>query len=245
MKYSLYSLFLMCLVLTTGCVYDDLADCSTTILIRFSYTGDGTSEIFNERIEHADVYIYDRNHRMVAEHELSPAELASRSTRVILPPGENYQVVCVGNAHTAETHHLYEGTAFDSKLMHPVTHPDIDTGDRLADSHDHLYHGHLDLSTRSGESEGTVRMGASHHDMIVEVAGYDRVYPTRAAGDPLIEHEGLPAWVDFSNTHSADEHISQFPQAVLREDVYVHEYCVLRHLDGSVIHVKDPAGATV
>ena len=52
-------LYLLLLVTVTGCIKENLDDCETTLY--FSYLGDGTKEIFPQKIEKVDMYIYNQN----------------------------------------------------------------------------------------------------------------------------------------------------------------------------------------
>ena len=49
-------LYILLLVTVTGCIKENLDDCETTLY--FSYLGDGTKEIFPQKIEKVDMYIY-------------------------------------------------------------------------------------------------------------------------------------------------------------------------------------------
>ena len=53
-------LYILLLVTVTGCIKENLDDCETTLY--FSYLGDGTKEIFPQKIEKVDtirtMYLY-------------------------------------------------------------------------------------------------------------------------------------------------------------------------------------------
>ena len=51
-------LYILLLVTVTGCIKENLDDCETTLY--FSYLGDGTKEIFPQKIEKVDMYIYNQ-----------------------------------------------------------------------------------------------------------------------------------------------------------------------------------------
>ena len=46
-------LYILLLVTVTGCIKENLDDCETTLY--FSYLGDGTKEIFPQKIEKVDM----------------------------------------------------------------------------------------------------------------------------------------------------------------------------------------------
>lgn len=271
MKFAIFPILLFCFALTAGCVRDNTDDCDNTVLLSFSYTGDGETEIFNDarlpsgqlvrgKISRLDLYVFDENDMIVegfAPYQLSEEELKSQSVRIKLPTGQNYHTVCIGNSDNSQTYSLREGSVYDTKLFHPVTHPDIPTGDELIDDFDHLYHGEHALAlTRTGIVNGTVNINSSHFDVIVEVVGHENLpgIPTRANGEPVvnIEHEGVPAWVNFANEIAIDETETKNPIGVLTEDprtpgrmAHIYEYSVKRSVTGSKIHVKDLEGNLV
>jgi hypothetical protein len=248
MKSVKYLLILLGLALTVGCVRENTDDCYSIVTLRFSYTGDNGTEIFNEKIEKLDLYIFDESNRVVHERTLTPGELASRSAEVQLAPGQTYRAVCVGNAHGTSLLGLYEGTASETKMTHPVIHPDVETGDRRVDSYDHLYHGSQNLAvTRAGDESGTIQLASSHIDMVVEVAGYHPDASGRADGEqPLfIEHTNLPAWTDFDNQCPFDDNVSHFPAGIIRDGTYVFEYNVMRNLDETFILLHNAAGEVI
>ena len=255
MKYALFPLFLMGLVLTTGCVYDNPNDCDSIVQLRFSYTGDGDTEIFREKIHQLELYVFNEKQGVEFFRPLTPAEIASRSIELKLPAGQTYRAVCIGmegvGPHNTTTSNV-EGGILESMRFH---HHGTDNPNVTEVSQDHLYHADQSLSlTRAGNTTGTMHLSAAHTGMYVEVAGYEEVFlasaPTRAAGDPVlsIEHEGVPKWINFLGGDHSAETTSFFPRTVAApdgEDLYVHEYNVLRHLNGSTIHVKNAAGERV
>jgi hypothetical protein len=142
---------------------------------------------------------------------------------------------------------LNNGNIFDSKVMHPVTNPDIPTGDRRVDSQDHLYGGNeaLTIPPTAGSTH-TVNLVSGHVEMMVEVVGFEEVYATTRQGSAELEleHRGLPSYTDFSGNVTTNERLSQFPprrRVVEEEDeddsIYSHEYQVMRGVRGSTIHL--------
>jgi hypothetical protein len=235
---------------TTGCIYEDRSECVNTILL--SYTGDGDTEIFNEKISRLDLYIFDENNRCIHYDTLSSQELADRKTEVLLLPGNIYHAVCIGNAENTVTESLYEGTIADTRLYHR----DSDTA---VASHDPLYQGgQMLVVPSSGNTLHTVSMNSSHVDMIVEVKGYNeppQMRATRADGEiPLsVRHSDLPSWTDFTNAHSKRrpgqglerEMMTQYPTARIDEDRYVFEYNVMRDISGTMLRLYDSAGEEI
>ena len=62
-------LYILLLVTVTGCIKENLDDCETTLY--FSYLGDGTKEIFPQKIEKVDMYIYNQNNVFVQKTVLN------------------------------------------------------------------------------------------------------------------------------------------------------------------------------
>jgi hypothetical protein len=241
MKYTKFPLLMLCALATlAGCVKEKLTDCYTTFV--FSYTGDTRAEsIFAEKIEHIDVYVYDDSDRLVMQFEPSAAELAAQRARVLLPTGQTYHAVAIANMQTCVLHNLEIGSVFDSRIMHPASHPEIDTGDQHVDTHDHLYGDNqmLVIPPLAGSTH-TFDFRSGHVDMVVEVVGYEEYAATRQGSPELeLEHRGLPVWTDFGRGISPEtEHISHHPEVTRIEGgANIHEYAVMRHLDGSTIHL--------
>ena len=77
----------------------NLDDCETTLY--FSYLGDGTKEIFPQKIEKVDMYIYNQNNVFVQKTVLNRKELnRQRGTTLNLPSGQ-YHIICWGNSLNA------------------------------------------------------------------------------------------------------------------------------------------------
>ena len=54
---------MLLVALTTGCIKEDLDSCDTNLIFR--YFGDGTKDIFPEKIEKVDLYVYSENGALV------------------------------------------------------------------------------------------------------------------------------------------------------------------------------------
>ena len=65
-------LYILLLVTVTGCIKENLDDCETTLY--FSYLGDGTKEIFPQKIEKVDQRHTDKRRFILAKQPCrSPA----------------------------------------------------------------------------------------------------------------------------------------------------------------------------
>ena len=83
----------------TSCIDEDIDDCFSINRLTLSYKGDGTTEIFPDKICRVEMYVFDAENKCVNSHTLSDDELASRTA--LLPPlkAGDYRIVCVGNTH--------------------------------------------------------------------------------------------------------------------------------------------------
>ena len=123
-------LYILLLVTVTGCIKENLDDCETTLY--FSYLGDGTKEIFPQKIEKVDMYIYNQNNVFVQKTVLNRKELnRQRGTTLNLPSGQ-YHIICWGNS--LNDTRINEGSSLQNNLVgapHYFTKELISTNDSL------------------------------------------------------------------------------------------------------------------
>ena len=96
MKYTKYILSLMFLASLNGCIKEDMSDCPGNCTLKFSYVGDGTTQIFQDKIHKVDMYVFDSDGMLLSSHPISEADVKKQSTELNLPVGD-YQIVTVGN----------------------------------------------------------------------------------------------------------------------------------------------------
>ena len=60
MKYTKYILSLMFLASLNGCIDEDMSDCPGNCLLEFSYVGDGTTQIFQDKIHKVEHKLYPK-----------------------------------------------------------------------------------------------------------------------------------------------------------------------------------------
>ena len=123
-------LYILLLVTVTGCIKENLDDCETTLY--FSYLGDGTKEIFPQKIEKVDMYIYNQNNVFVQKTVLNRKEFnRQRGTTLNLPSGQ-YHIICWGNS--LNDTRINEGSSLQNNLVgapHYFTKELISTNDSL------------------------------------------------------------------------------------------------------------------
>lgn len=167
----------MALLLTatlTGCVMDDIpCDCpghephTDNCHIRFIYTGDGTTDLIDEKFEKVDFYVFDETETLVLHREVSKTELtANHGVSITLPDGKKYTAVCIGNALQRTAISPMEGKALNEIFF---SHPAYPGSEEAITGNDHNYYGitALDLT-----EDNTVVFRSAHINVYVEVLGY-------------------------------------------------------------------------
>lgn len=86
----LYSILLA--VILPGCIKEDLEDCYTTLY--FSYLGDGTQEIFPDKIGKVNLYVYNESGGFVQKIILDKEDLRKKQGITLNLPSGKYEVVC-------------------------------------------------------------------------------------------------------------------------------------------------------
>ena len=87
---------MLLVALTTGCIKEDLDSCDTNLIFR--YFGDGTKDIFPEKIEKVDLYVYSENGALVETIGLDQGDLRNNQGTPLNLPAGKYRVVGWGNS---------------------------------------------------------------------------------------------------------------------------------------------------
>ncbi len=82
MKYTKYILSLMFLASLNGCIKEDMSDCPGNCTLKFSYVGDGTTQIFQDKIHKVDMYVFDSDGMLLSSHPISEADVKKTIHRV-------------------------------------------------------------------------------------------------------------------------------------------------------------------
>ena len=188
MKYINPFIILLWVVLVAGCIKENRDDCGRCTL-RFSYVGDGTTEIFQKKIEKVNLYVFDANHNCIVSRTLKQNELSTQSISLELSPG-TYRAVCIGNAFEATV--ITDVNCGNYKDIH-CTHPCCLSGD-IIHSNDSLYQGSKEFAVpKNRELTETIPFSASHIDMYVEVKGYIET-AARSTSPLKLEVNNLSTW---------------------------------------------------
>lgn len=196
MKFRFLALSLMLAGLfSTSCLKEDHSDCYNTYKLILSYYGDGDTEIFPQKINRVEMYVFDESDACVSSGVLPAADVASRTTTLPpLAPGD-YRIVCVGNTYDTGLENLSSGDY--SKILFAAN--DYMEG-KTVKGNDSLYYASLHqtilpFDARVYESTDTIRFASSHYDILVEVVNA----PANVGKHPKIELVGVSPQTDFEN----------------------------------------------
>lgn len=198
-----------CLLLLGGmslgsCVREDFDGCYSKNKLLLSYKGDGTEEIFPEKICRVEMYVFDAENKCVNSTVLPQEQVANRTA--LLPPLEagNYRIVCLGNTHHTKVKDVEKG---DYSHMLFASEDYID-GQTVVSGNDSLYYATtsytvLPFTGRNDEQGKIMEFASSHYDLSVEVAGVPAMN-ARGENEPVIEVKGVTPYTDFENQVKGD-----------------------------------------
>ena len=221
----------VCLTLS-GCIRDSLDDCRRSFTLYFRYLGDGTTDIFRDKVAEVDVYVYNpATGQLLRTLELSQSDLTNlQGVRFDDLESGTYEVVCWGNAagHSAVVGMEQRTTG---RMAAPEYHAgaDISTNDELY----HVAHVFTIDDAWSDQSE-TCDFRCAHIDTTVRLEGFDASELTRAGGCIVdLSLENLPDYYDNDAT-AGNEDTRYCPAlAATAEDgtVYESHFKTLRYAD--------------
>ncbi len=228
----------LCLLLVGGlsasCIREDNSDCYNTYRLALSYLGDGTTEIFQQKINRVDLYVFDQNSNCVSSNRLSDAEMQAQL--VTLPPLDpgDYRFVFVGNAYETKVENL------DSKDLSKITFAadDYINGETVS-GNDSLYWSSIDytiepFSAYEKEETKTAYFASSHYNIIVEVVNA----PENIGKHPKIELVGVSPQTDFHNTAKgqATDYIMETEHDGIKTTTAVNN--IMRHKNHKDVYLR-------
>ena len=237
MKFNSIALTLLLAgALSTSCIKEDHSQCHNVYQLAFSYMGDGKTEIFSEKIDRVQMYVFDENSNCVAAELLSDADVQARVTT--LPPLEpgDYKIVCVGNAYETEVESLSSGN-----LEQVVFAAKDYVAGKTVSGNDPLYWSSIDYTIapydeyKQVETQ-TTNFASSHFDVIVEIEGVPA--QTKASGYPTIELVGVSPQTDFTN--KAKGQATTYVMDAVHDGVNTlsAKANIMRHKDNEAVYLR-------
>ena len=222
--------------LSTSCIKEDHSECRNVYRLALSYKGDGQTEIFADKINKVNMYVFDARNVCVASGVLSETDLESRLTALpSLEPGD-YKVVCIGNAHQTGVESLSDG-GLDQVVFAPESYWEGET----VTGNDPLYWALTEyqitpFNAKQVAQTRTAEFKSSHYDVYVEISGLQ--HQTKAGEQPVVEITGLSPMTDFMNTPKGDP-ITYLMDASYNEDAgFTAHACIMRQADMKSVNLK-------
>lgn len=222
----------------TSCIREDLDECKSTNRLLLSYKGDGTTEIFPDKICRVEMFVFDAENRCVNSTLLSQHEVDTRTAT--LPPLEagDYRIICIGNTHTTRT----DGTS--TGIYDRMIFADADYFDQKTQSgNDSLYYATtayevLPFGDGRAEADRTqiIEFASSHYDLLVEVAGIPD--PEMRAGSlPELKICGVLPCTDFEN-RACGEATDYLLETQYEAGMLTARTNIMRHKNHEAVNVR-------
>ena len=171
MKLIRIAWYLLLLGIVSSCIREDLSNCYNTDRLLLSYKGDGTAEIFPEKICRVEMYVFDAGNNCVASGTLPEEDVQTRTTTLPrLDPGQ-YRIVCLGNTHSTKVEGL-ASCRFDQIRFAAERYL---TGETVS-GNDSLYYASMPYTVEpydaAQETEtNIIEFASAHYKVSVEVLG--------------------------------------------------------------------------
>lgn len=183
-----------------GCIGEDNTDC-TYQHIHFSYYGDGSTNLFQQKMQHLNLLVFDDEGRLVKQVFVDSQQIAqSYSYRLYLPQGA-YELWAIANNQATYTaiHIPQKEGVRDSISIDTQTH-----GAHTAINQSPLYIGHTQLYSLANTSQEThlTLYNKNHFKLKIELEGVDNLaqYPE----DISVVIKNIPAQLSTRETQEVE-----------------------------------------
>ena len=236
MKLKSIALWLLIGGLSTSCIQEDFSECHNIYNLALSYRGDVQSEIFSEKINRVDMYVFDSESSCVASKRLSESDVEARKTRLPMLEAGEYRIVCIANAHNTDVDGL------ESKNYEQMVFADKRYGNgETVSGNDSLYWSSVDYTIApfdhyKQEETRTALFASSHYDIYVEVAGLQNLHRSTKLGS--IEIVGLSPQTNFENLAQGAATTYVMETSALGNNSLTATSNIMRHRDHSGVYLK-------
>lgn len=238
----------------TGCIREDRSSCKCDIFLNFIYNGDGSTDIFPEKIKSVNMYVYSTDAKSLhSEYRITEDDLAEfQGTHLMLPPG-SYRIVLWGNVEEQSRVKTEWGSAY-------IAEPGHFSKEGIYYGTDPLYFNTIDIYVPETlqDVEKTCLFEGAHIKMKIKLIGFSDGIDAET-GEPVkveLAHTGCPEMTDFAKVPS-EERCDVTPEMTVAPDdpdAYLLEYnifrfdendglnkIVIRYEDGREIYTTDVA----
>lgn len=197
MKKTLIICTVLISLLTTGCIKENLDDCYSTLY--FSYLGDGTTEIFQQKTGKVNLYVYNEGGTLVQDIVLEKSDLRKQQGVTLNLPSGKYRVVCWGNPY-GDTD--IENT---SSINTGIVAAKAYFRREVVTTNDSLYYGARDIDVLQDINHtDTVRFVSAHIKMLIDLRGLEDLKEADGSSPLSIEMTNLSPSVNFSDQFSTN-----------------------------------------
>lgn len=236
-----YTAFLS-LILFNSCINDDLSNCpvpKTQLNITFTYTtNEHAKDLFEDEIDHLDLYFYDHQGDFFKKHSLDQDTLIQGNRLALeLDPGE-YSVVIWGNAHNPKQFGCNIPDRIEKMELKAMTQTDGGMPCTSAA----LFHGLYNLKVESNKQtqDHYIDLTKNTHDIRVLLKIINSPTPVKT-GDYIVDISGQNGAYLYNN-QTSNVYMSSVPEyAIVGKDSLMAQSRTLRidQGDDMKIAIKD------
>lgn len=165
-------IFVVSVLLLSGCIFEDRSKCSDTYL-KFTYYADDEGEkganLIGDYMSVINGYVFDsKTSKYVSDFKLEKNVFTSVDGYPLILPDGDYRIVCWGNVLSKTLIKIGEGIN-DCYL----SHPEYSGVGSIITTHDRLYYGSHNISVRKNVfSENEFKMSGAHITILFRTKGW-------------------------------------------------------------------------